>query len=152
MSMCLLGGRDVEVSVVARRSQRHQVPPGASVAGGHQPESAVNGTWALSTSSAHSEPLSHLSRSHRCWILNKNFHHNLNNDSGMYAIFYLSVAVLCVTQMVLTGGIKEPRYNLSSLFLFSHFFLGCGLCFYAFTENPVLPTYRNVKDWEVYLL
>ena len=55
------GGRDVDVSVVACRSQSHQVPPGASVTGGHQPEIAGNGK-----SNAHSEPLSHLSRSHRC--------------------------------------------------------------------------------------
>lgn len=64
--LCVLGGRDVDVSVVARRSQRHQVHTGASVTGGHQPESVGNGTWVLSTSSAHSEPLSHLSRSHKC--------------------------------------------------------------------------------------
>lgn len=152
MSMYVLGGEDVDVSVVAYRSQRHQVPPGASVTGGHHPESVGNGTWVLSTSSAHSEPLSHLSRSHKCWILNKNFHHIPNNNSEMHVISYLSAAALCVTQMVLTGGIKEPWHTFSSLFFFSPLFLGCALCFYGFTENPVLPTYRIVKDWEMYLL
>lgn len=43
MSMFGLGGRDVDVSVVACTSQSHQVPPGASVTGGHQPEIAGNG-------------------------------------------------------------------------------------------------------------
>lgn len=97
----------MDVSVVACRSQRHQIHPGASVTGGHQPENVGNGTWVLSTSSAHSEPLSHLSRSHKCWILNKNFHNNPNNDSEMHAISYLSAAALCVTQMVLTGASKS---------------------------------------------
>lgn len=145
--MDVLEGRDVDVSVVACRSQSHQVPPGASVTGGHQPEIAGNGK-----SNAHSEPLSHLSRSHRCWILNKNFHHNPNNVSGIYVIFYLSAAALCVTQMVLTWGIEEPWCSPFSLLLFSLLFPGCSLCFYGFTENPVLSTYRNGKDWEVYLL